>query len=58
MEEVRSRPLLTLDSGPVSGVLGARFFGTAYGEPNIICADMGGTTFDVSLIEGGALHPR
>ncbi|HEY1361803.1 MAG TPA: hydantoinase/oxoprolinase family protein [Xanthobacteraceae bacterium] len=53
MEEVRSRPLLTLDSGPVSGVLGARFFGAAYGEPNIICADMGGTTFDVSLIEDG-----
>ena len=53
MEEVRSRPLLTLDSGPVSGVLGARFFGAAYGEPNIICADMGGTTFDVSLIESG-----
>lgn len=53
MEEVRSRPLLTLDSGPVSGVLGARFFGATYGEPNILCADMGGTTFDVSLIEGG-----
>ena len=53
MEEVRGRPLLTLDSGPVSGVLGARFFGAAYGEPNIICADMGGTTFDVALIEGG-----
>jgi len=53
VEEVRARPLLTLDSGPVSGVLGARFFGAAYGEPNIICADMGGTTFDVSLIEGG-----
>ena len=53
MEEVRSRPLLTLDSGPVSGVLGARFFGAAYGEPNIICADMGGTTFDVALIEAG-----
>ena len=53
MEEVRGRPLLTLDSGPVSGVLGARFFGEVYGEPNIICADMGGTTFDVALIEGG-----
>lgn len=53
MEEVRTRPLLTLDSGPVSGVLGARFFGAAYGEPNIICADMGGTTFDVALIENG-----
>jgi N-methylhydantoinase A len=54
IEEVRTRPLLTLDSGPVSGVLGARFFGTAYDEPNIICADMGGTTFDVALIERGA----
>ena len=53
MEEVRFRPLLTLDSGPVSGVLGARFFGAAYGESNIICADMGGTTFDVSMIEKG-----
>lgn len=53
MEEVRNVPLLTLDSGPVSGALGARYFGAAYGEPNIICADMGGTTFDVALIEGG-----
>ena len=53
MEEVRSVPLLTLDSGPVSGVLGARYFGAAYGEPNIICTDMGGTTFDVALIESG-----
>ena len=53
MEEVRTRPLLTLDSGPVSGVLGARYFGAVYGEPNIICADMGGTSFDVALIEGG-----
>ena len=53
MEDVRSRPLLMLDSGPVSGVLGARFFGAAYGEDNILCADMGGTTFDVAMIEGG-----
>ena len=53
MEEVRARPLLTLDSGPVSGVLGASYFGAAYGEPNILCADMGGTTFDVALIENG-----
>ena len=53
MEDVRGRPLLMLDSGPVSGVLGARFFGAAYGEDNILCADMGGTTFDVAMIEGG-----
>ena len=53
MEDVRVRPLLMLDSGPVSGVLGARFFGAAYGEANILCADMGGTTFDVAMIEDG-----
>ena len=53
MDEVRLRPLLMLDSGPVSGVLGARFLGAAYGEANILCADMGGTTFDVAMIEGG-----
>jgi N-methylhydantoinase A len=53
MEEVRTKPLLTMDSGPVSGILGARFFGAAYGQKNIICADMGGTTFDVSMVEGG-----
>ena len=53
MEDVRAKPLLMLDSGPVSGVLGARFFGAAYGEENILCADMGGTTFDVAMIEGG-----
>jgi N-methylhydantoinase A len=53
MEEVRTKPLLTMDSGPVSGVLGARFFGAAYGQKNVICADMGGTTFDVSMVEGG-----
>ncbi len=53
MDEMRLRPLLMLDSGPVSGVLGARFMGQAYGEANILCADMGGTTFDVAMIEGG-----
>ncbi|MEE8472905.1 MAG: hydantoinase/oxoprolinase family protein [Dehalococcoidia bacterium] len=53
VEEVRHRPLLTMDSGPAGGVLGAQFFGKLYGEPNIIGTDMGGTTFDVSLIRGG-----
>lgn len=53
LEEVREKPILTLDSGPVSGVLGARYFGKIYGEPNIICTDVGGTTFDVSLVHDG-----
>ncbi|TAK81288.1 MAG: hydantoinase/oxoprolinase family protein [Betaproteobacteria bacterium] len=46
-------PLLTLDSGPVSGVTASMFLGAAMGEPNIITTDMGGTSFDVSIIHGG-----
>jgi N-methylhydantoinase A len=46
-------PLLTLDSGPVSGVTASLFLGAAMGERNIITTDMGGTSFDVSIIHGG-----
>ncbi|MEX2198254.1 MAG: hydantoinase/oxoprolinase family protein [Burkholderiales bacterium] len=46
-------PLLTLDSGPVAGVTASSFLGAAMGEKNIITTDMGGTSFDVSIIHGG-----
>jgi N-methylhydantoinase A len=46
-------PLLTLDSGPVSGVTASMFLGSAMGERNIITTDMGGTSFDVSIIYDG-----
>jgi N-methylhydantoinase A len=46
-------PLLTLDSGPVSGVTASMFLGTAMGEKNVITTDMGGTSFDVSIIHEG-----
>jgi N-methylhydantoinase A len=46
-------PLLTLDSGPVSGVTASLFLGKAMGERHIITTDMGGTSFDVSIIHEG-----
>ena len=46
-------PLLTLDSGPVAGVTASSFLGAAMGERNIITTDMGGTSFDVSIIYHG-----
>src|SRR6267143_1789197 len=46
-------PLLTLDSGPVSGVTASMFLGFAMGEKNVITTDMGGTSFDVSIIHHG-----
>ena len=48
-------PLLTLDSGPVGGAIGGRLFSNNYGEGNLICVDMGGTSFDVSLLLKGEL---
>ncbi|MDP2719945.1 MAG: hydantoinase/oxoprolinase family protein, partial [Dehalococcoidia bacterium] len=55
LDEVTHRPLLTLDSGPAGGVLGTRNFGSIYNEPNIIAVDMGGTSFDVSLIHNSEI---
>jgi N-methylhydantoinase A len=54
---VKRTPLHTLDSGPVSGVVASSFLGEIFGYPNIITADMGGTTFDVSVIsDNTAMH--
>ncbi len=46
-------PLLTLDSGPVSGVTGSQFLGQRIGCANIITTDMGGTSFDVGIVHNG-----
>src|SRR5688572_9065354 len=53
VERAGEAPLLTLDSGPVSGVTASMFLGAAMGEKNIITTDMGGTSFDVSIIYDG-----
>jgi N-methylhydantoinase A len=53
VERAGEAPLLTLDSGPVSGVTASIFLGAAMSEPNIITTDMGGTSFDVAIIHGG-----
>lgn len=49
----KERPLRMLDSGPAGGVIGARAVAAAEGHPNVITADMGGTSFDVSLLLDG-----
>ena len=46
-------PLLTLDSGPVSGVTGSKYLSDLTGYKNVITTDMGGTSFDVGLIWDG-----
>lgn len=45
----------TLVSGPIGGVVGAKYLGELLGIPNIACSDIGGTSFDIALITQGDL---
>lgn len=56
LEDASARTLQTIGSGPVGGVVGSRFYAKAIGESNIIATDVGGTTFDVSLVDKGELQ--
>jgi N-methylhydantoinase A len=52
----RARPVGLAQSGPVAGVHSCVRIGAALGFPNVIGFDMGGTSADIALIEGG--EPR
>ena len=47
------RPLQTLLSGPVGGAAGGAALSEVLDRPNLICIDLGGTSFDVSLVTAG-----
>lgn len=51
---VAEQAVQTVMSGPAAGVLAASAIAQAAGVPNIITGDMGGTSFDVALVVGGA----
>ncbi|MDQ2091813.1 hydantoinase/oxoprolinase family protein [Marimonas arenosa] len=46
-------PIRTALSGPAAGVIAAGYIAQSAGFDNVITGDMGGTSFDVSLIAGG-----
>ena len=47
------QPVRTALSGPAAGVIAARFIGQSAGFDNLITCDMGGTSFDVSVVAEG-----
>ena len=49
-EEAREKPIRTLISGPASGAMGVVTMSRWLGLPNLIGCDMGGTSFDASLV--------
>jgi N-methylhydantoinase A len=52
-ETARRYPVRTALSGPAAGVIAATAIAKAAGLDNIITCDMGGTSFDVSLVADG-----
>lgn len=53
LSEAVGRPVSILNSGPVGGVIAAAVLGAQLGHRNIITTDVGGTSFDVSVIVDG-----
>lgn len=47
------KPSTTILSGPAAGVVGAAYLAELAGFDNIISIDMGGTSFDVSVVRNG-----
>ncbi|MDP6705317.1 MAG: hydantoinase/oxoprolinase family protein [Alphaproteobacteria bacterium] len=49
----RRRPVRLLLSGPAAGVIGGRMVGLEAGIEDLITVDIGGTSCDIAMVEGG-----
>jgi N-methylhydantoinase A len=52
-DDAMAKPIQLSHSGPVGGVVAACHFAALLDEPDIITADVGGTSFDTALIRSG-----
>ena len=53
VDTARQLPVRTALSGPAAGVIASAYIAGEAGYPNVVTCDMGGTSFDVSLIADG-----
>jgi N-methylhydantoinase A len=53
-EYLTGSPIRVLASGPAGGVVGSAYVGSAKGSPNLLCVDMGGTSYDMSVVLNGS----
>ncbi|MBV1691614.1 hydantoinase/oxoprolinase family protein [Novosphingobium sp. G106] len=52
-EYIDGAPIRVLASGPAGGVIGSAHAGVAKGHRNLLCVDMGGTSYDMSVVIDG-----
>lgn len=53
-EYIDGSPIRVLASGPAGGVIGSAHTGLAKGYSNLLCVDMGGTSYDMSIVLDGS----
>jgi N-methylhydantoinase A len=53
IDNARERAVATVNSGPAGGVVAAAWYGRSHGRDRIVSVDMGGTSFDIGLVENG-----
>jgi N-methylhydantoinase A len=53
VDYIEGAPVRVLASGPAGGVVGSAHVGKAKGCHDLLCVDMGGTSYDMSLVLGG-----
>lgn len=58
VETARQRPVRLFLSGPAAGAIGSAAVGKAEGFKDLITIDVGGTSSDIALVEGGTVHAR
>ena len=56
IDAARKKAVTTVNSGPAGGVVAAAFYGRLHGRNRIVSVDMGGTSFDIGLVEDGACN--
>ncbi len=56
LEHAAGHAAVTVLSGPAGGAGGAAFVAAAAGEPVVLCFDMGGTSCDVCVVDGGRVR--
>jgi N-methylhydantoinase A len=52
-EYIDGAPIRVLASGPAGGVIGSAHVGVAKGYKDLLCVDMGGTSYDMSVVVDG-----
>jgi N-methylhydantoinase A len=58
LESAAGHAAWTVLSGPAGGAAGAAFVARAAGTPDALCFDMGGTSCDVCVVDGGRVQEQ